>query len=404
MATAGRGKALRDPTQDIPSEDIDRSELIAWLDTLRRDFDPPLLEARKNYPSPGFWLWPLLGRSLFGLKYKKMSEDSIQKLGAFFTNHITIWTAIGLGVFGALSNDVFDWFKDFQPWPRTIGAALLLFSWLAALKANFTRMLTPGDPYLHLGAYRTFRPKEFFMFQNYLKENKYSFNNVYFWAEKLKKDNALESFIKAYEELNERLQKDIATIQEALKESKLDLEASNKTIGDLNDSIGLLYQQVKNNEVGFNRAIDILYRLRNNYHFTVNDLRIICGFSLFEVLGDDLYMLGEQETTETPLHININDPDYEHYSSVKLVGSESTIEYATADREGRTVASYWIELPSNRVIIYNFHYDSTNVTNRDIIESKEMYRFIRGICIHLDERGLLVRVGDHGEKPQEAIG
>ncbi|MGG4070840.1 hypothetical protein ABEV82_28260, partial [Bacillus tropicus] len=52
-----------------------------------------------------------------------------------------------------------------------------------------------------------------------------------------------------------------------------------------------------------------------------------------------------------------------------------------------------LKLPSQRVLIYNFHYDSTNQSVRGIIDSKEMYRFIRIICIHLEERGLLHKEG-----------
>jgi hypothetical protein len=395
---------MTETTQDIRSESVDRSEILSWLDTLRRDFDPVLLEARKNYPAQGFWLWPLLVRSFLGLKYKKMPEDSYQKLTTFFSNHVTIWSAIGLGVFGTLSNDAFNWFESFRPWPRTIGIFLLVLSWLAALKVNFTRMLTLGDPYFHVGAYRVYRPREFFMIQNYLKENKYTFNNLYLWVDKLYNENSLNSIIKEYQLVNEQQRKNISTLQKSLDSSEKDLQDAEDTIMQLNKNIGLLYQQVKNNEIGFNRAIDLIFRLRKGYHFNVIDLRVISGFSLFEVIGDDLHMIGEQETTETPVHINIHDPDYSHYSSVRLVNSSSSIEYATADREGRTVASYWIELPSERVLIYNFHYDSTNITIRDIIESKEMYRFIRGICIHLDERGLLVKVGDRDEQSRETVG
>lgn len=106
-----------------------------------------------------------------------------------------------------------------------------------------------------------------------------------------------------------------------------------------------------------------------------------------------LLRLAELGTTETPDVIDVGDADYAHYSSVRLVQGFETIEYATSDREGRTVASYWIDMPSGRTLIYNFHYDSTIEHMDVIIEMKEMYRYIKGICIHLDERGLLRREG-----------
>ncbi|MBE9914600.1 hypothetical protein G8C92_11210 [Paenibacillus donghaensis] len=168
-------------------------------------------------------------------------------------------------------------------------------------------------------------------------------------------------------------------------------------IDELNKQIDLLQKLAKVNEDGFISAISTIYRLRSSdFLFNTSDLRVITDFSLFEFADYHmLYRVCEHGTTETPRIIDIDDPNYSHYSSVQLVQGTNTIEYATSDREGRTVASYWIELPSGRILIYNFHYDSTNKEMNAIIEMKEMYRYIKGICMHLEERGLLNRRGPH---------
>ncbi|MFB5269559.1 hypothetical protein ACE41H_22630 [Paenibacillus enshidis] len=162
----------------------------------------------------------------------------------------------------------------------------------------------------------------------------------------------------------------------------------------MNRKIDMLQQLAKINEDGYNAAISTIYRLRlSDSLFNTSDLRVVTDFSLFELVDTKLIRLCEQGTTETPKVIDIHDPTYSHYSSVVLVHGENTIEYATSDREGRTVASYWIDLPSGRTLIYNFHYDSTHQGMDDIIEMKEMYRYIKGICLHLEEKGFLIKEG-----------
>jgi len=385
---------LRGNNETNQNDVVDRIELLSWLDTIKRDFDPKLLQARGQFPASG-WFWPLIIRSLLGFKYKKMSDDSIEIFIRIFSSHFAVWGAIIIGIGGTTANTWIDWFHQYQPWPRTIGISLMVITFVLSIKANITRMLTLDDPYFNPNAYKLFRPKEYFMFLSFLKEPKHTFETVYTWVRLLYKENSLESLISEYQGINADLRLSISGLQSSLGDREKDLKAADKEIELLNRKIELLYEQVSANENGFNKAIDVVYRLRETgwplFNFT--DLRVLTGFSLFELVGDNLYMICEQETTQTPPHIHVNDPNVQHYSSVKLVASSKLLEYATSDREGRTVASYFIDLPSGKVLIYSFHYDSTKISISDIIESKEMYRFIKGICMHLEQRGLLERIG-----------
>lgn len=188
----------------------------------------------------------------------------------------------------------------------------------------------------------------------------------------------------------------IKDLEKNLDERDNSLKQSQIMINQVIQKIQQLNRLAKANEDGFNAAISTIYRLRaSDPLFNTSDLRVATDFSLFELVDFQLIRLCEHGTTETPSIIDINDPSYAHYSSVKLVHGYNTIEYATSDREGRTVASYWIDLPSGRTFIYNFHYDSTIENMSDIIEMKEMYRYIKGICLHLEERGFLWREGYH---------
>lgn len=233
------------------------------------------------------------------------------------------------------------------------------------------------------------------MFLAYFRENKYSFKVVQEWVKLLYKENDLDSIVQAHLEIQRRLQKEIDELNEELDDKENDLTQYQARVEQLNELIGELQRLVKINEDGYNSAISTIFRLRQSDNlFNTYDLRVSTDFSLFELLDDKLFRLCEQGTTETPKIIDINDPEFSHYSSVILAHSGEPIEYASSDREGRTVASIWIRIPLGRIFIYNFHYESTNERMSDIIEMKELYRYIKGICILLDERGLLIREGE----------
>jgi hypothetical protein len=380
---------VSEPDKRESEDPVKRIALLAWLETLKRDFDPVLLEARKQYHTVG-WVGALTVRSLLGIHYAPMPKDSVQKFVGLFSNRIVLWILIG----ATGGSGIVQWIQGFKQWPLWINIVLLVIALLLSIRANLTRMLTLGDSYFNPNAYKLFRPTEYFMILSYLKETNYTFATASDWLKLMYQENSIKDVVSVHRAINEKLTADALEFKEQLVQSEQRLKDADESIKLLNQKIVQLFNQAKVNEEGYNSAIDVLYRLRSVQSlFNRNDLRLISAFSLFEVVEDHLYRICEQGTTETPETININDPQYEDYSSVKLVNSEKTIEYATSAREGRTVASYWIDLPSERALIYNFHYDSTNESIRDIIESKEMYRFVRGICLHLEERGLLERGG-----------
>jgi hypothetical protein len=376
-------------------ESIDRNEILNWLDILQRDFDPNLLKSRDNFNQAAGWFGIWLFRSLLGTNYEKMPEDSITKITGFFSSRLSLWISYGVSIFGTVSSISFmNWAMGFEKWALLISISLILIRVIGSFKSNMTRMLTPGDPYFNSNAYKLFRPKEYYMFLNYFK-SKYSFRFVYDWVKLLYNENSLKSLVQEHKEINAELRRNIGELKSTIEARDKGLTDAGTAIALLNRKIGLLSELVTNNEKGFNSAIDVVYRLRpSSKLFNPSDLRIVTPFSLFELVEDyHLYRHCEQGTTETPEYFDSNDPSYAHYSSVKLISSSKTVEYATSDREGRTVASYWIETLSKRVYIYNFHYDSTSTEMRGIIETKEMYRFIRGICIHLEELGYFEREG-----------
>jgi hypothetical protein len=382
-----------------PQEIVDRSTVLSFLLARSKDFDTLLLKARDQFPGPEGWVGPLLLRSLFGMNYQKMPEESTQKITAIFSNNITVWVTWIAGIIG-ISFTTLNWLAIIDPlWPSIISVGWFILTFLFSILANFSRMLTLDDPYFTPVMYKFFRTKEYYLIFNYLK-SEHTFEWAYDMTRTIYKEHSLDDISTQYEKNSTMLRREIEDLKASLAESDENLKEAENEIDEMDEQLKLLIHQVQSNEDGFNTAIDTLYRLRQRTPslFVVTDLHIISNFSLFELVDDGLYMIGEQGTTETPSYIDIHDQEYAHYSSVKLISSEKTVEYATSNREGRTVASYWIELPSGRVLIYNFHYASTNEYFRDTIESKEMYRLIRIICILLDERGLLNRDGvQHGQ-------
>jgi hypothetical protein len=275
-------------------------------------------------------------------------------------------------------------------WQSAVGYGAAGISLILSLTANLKRMLTLDDPYFNSNAYKLFRRQEYDMFLGYFRENKYTFRTIYDWVRLLYKENNLESVIEEHRGIQREWREMVNQLQRELNEKELGLERNERIIRQLAEQIDSLQRLAKFNEDGFNAAISTIYRLRSeDALFGTSDLRVLSDFSLFELVGNKLIRICEQGTTETPRIIDIYDPVYAHYSSVRLVHGSGMIETATSDREGRTISSYWIDLPGDRTLIYNFHYDSTNADMHAIIRTKEMYRFIRGICLHLDERGLL---------------
>lgn len=377
-------------------EHIDRVGLLSWLETLERDFDSLLLKGRSRFSEPAGWVGIWLVRSLIGTNYEKMPENSVNKILAFFSSRLQTWvTYIGLaGVLGVpyipnLSN------LQLTFWPSILVYGGALISLVMSLYANLSRMLSLSDPYFNSNAYKLFRKQEYYMFLPYFRD-RYTFKTVNDWVKLLFKENDLQSVVDEHREIQRELKEMVAEYKKNLNESNRVLKKRETMVKLLDRKIELLQRLAKVNEDGFNAAISTIYRLRaSDPLFNTSDLRVVTDFSLFELVGTQLIRHCEQGTTETPRIIDINDPAYAHYSSIKLVHGNNTIEYATSDREGRTVASYFIDLPSGRTLIYNFHYDSTVTDMYDIIEMKEMYRYIKGICLLLEERGFLGREGQH---------
>ena len=123
-----------------------RIEMLSWLETIVRNFDPPLLMGRARFNEAEGWVWIWLLRSLFGAKYEKMPEEKVNGFLRTFSSRWQTWfTYIGLiGIAGV--PQTLGWEMSLSFSGLAYGA--IVISFIFSLIANLNRMLTMGDPYL----------------------------------------------------------------------------------------------------------------------------------------------------------------------------------------------------------------------------------------------------------------
>lgn len=362
---------------------------LAVLAAIRESLDNPLKIAKQQYTEKGKvpWIGPLVKITL--TNFQKPQDDQVGKWADAASNFILNWGAIivGTGLATWINLSAVNWKS-----PLLFLIPVLFLG--NAFRVNVKRMSTIGDPLFNLGAYKALRPREYAMILPYIKESAFSFAELYGWLSRQREDTP--KIIEMYEQANAELKRTLEEYEAHLEAQKSQLDRSDSELDKAYDAIEQLVRQVKINEDGYNYAIDILFRLRRNVPslFKRDDLRIISSYSLYHLRGDVLHMIDQLGTTETPATVRLDDPRYEHYTSVKLIKNNDLLVFGASDRTRRNIASYRIIMEDGEVFVYNFHFDSREEQLYDIIESKEMFRLVRIICIHLYERGMLAKEGE----------
>jgi hypothetical protein len=150
-----------------------------------------------------------------------------------------------------------------------------------------------------------------------------------------------------------------------------------------------LYESAKYMSTGYNRALDLLYWLKDPPQLKKEHLHLISDYSVFALRKNRiLEHIDSLGPTETPTSIDIDDVQFAHYSSVKVIKNQSRMEFSESDREDRSIASYRFVMPNQSIWVYNFHYYN-NSEIRVIIGTQQFYRLVKIMCILLQERNLL---------------
>lgn len=363
---------------------------FATLQKLRDDLDGPLSIMRRSYQELSItnrsWLPVLISRAIFGYKGGVTpSSAEINKFVAMLSNIFVIWS----GYVGATLFIGFNQIFQLQ-WTSILTYLLPAAFFLMSLAAHLLRMLTIADPYFHIGAYSIFRKQEYRLLLTYFNSPAFSFGALNEWIGREIVDIKLErnKVIELLEDNFRRLKDEKKELLEQIELSAaklLQTEEANRELTGLAEQMAKSIHILK---IGYNRSIDLLHWMKQPAKLKPEHLHLISDFSLFTLRRNRLIKIAELGTTETPDSISIYDSAFSGYAAVKVIRNQSKMEYTESDREGRSIASYRIVMPSGIIWVYNFHFYVADPLIRGIIETQEFYRLVRIMCWLLEERSL----------------
>jgi len=348
--------------------------------------DEKLIPMRQNYVfhlgrmgGPGWFLISLF-RSFFDFKgYSEVKPEDVGIVKLLAGS--AVMTYLGLATYGGLGFLFHFELSSMTTW-------ILPFLWIVyRAHVNIKDMCTIGNPKFDIRAYKFKNKEEFEIFSSFLQHKDFTYTGLYSWIRDeliinaTRRGNEISEIREAFEhnarELMEKIE-ELTTYQE-----------ENEQLNQVIDRLAKLSRQTL---TAYKYAISELYRLlKDEGLFNPYDLRICSDFSLFELRGETLYRLYEQGNTTTPRMIPVNDPKYKTWSAVRVIQNLSFREYSKLDitGEGRFVDSYRFVI-KGRTFVYSFHFNNESKDLRSMIESREMYRLVQGILLHLEERGMLL--------------
>jgi len=361
--------------------------LSTYLSALEqiKDIDEKLVPMRKNYiyhmermDGKG-WFWVALYRSLFDLKGYKDIQPDISVIKQLLGSATA--TYLGLAAYGGMS-----YLLHFDP--TNILTWIAPAIWVAyRVQKNIKEMSTIGSPKFDIRAYKFKNKEEFEIFSSFLTTKEFTYEGLHSW---IRDELIINATRRGYEieEIRKAFEENACELMEKIEELST-YQEENEQLNSIIDQLASLSRQTL---TVYKYTISELYRLlKEEGLFNPYDLRVCSDFSLFELREDTLYRLYEQGNTTTPRIIPINSPKYRSWSAVRVVKNLTYREYSNKDitGEGRFVDSYRFVI-KGRTFVYSFHFNNEAKELRKLIESREMYRLIQGILLHLEERGMLL--------------
>ncbi|MGV2885963.1 hypothetical protein [Paenibacillus taichungensis] len=359
---------------------------LAALESMRKSIDEKLVPIRQNYVyhmermGGAGWFLLALYRSLFdfiGYKEVRPVDVGILKLlaGSAAATYLGFAAYSGVGyLFHFELTNIMTW--------------IVPILWLVyRVHVNIKAMCTIGNPKFDIRAYKVRFKEEFEIFSSFLQNKEFTYEGLYSWV----RDELIINAARRGNEITEIREAFESNAQELMVKIE-ELTTYQEENEQLNQVIERLANLSRQTLLAYKYAISELYRLlKEERLFNPYDLRICSDFSLFELQGDTLYRLYEQGNSTTPRVIPINDPKYRTWAAVRVIQNLSFREYSNLDisGEGRFVDSYRFVI-KGRTFVYSFHFNNESKELRSMIESREMYRLVQGILLHLEERGMLL--------------
>ncbi|KIV58909.1 hypothetical protein AM501_24105 [Aneurinibacillus migulanus] len=377
----------------------DRSAAIQGLASLKDKYDDFLGKINSNkalYEHKNFVLKLLM--------YPVLSWKDMIALGDGFSKVFTFLSSpvpLALGVAGVFGIDMLpaQWGTSIL----TVNTEVLkwiapVLGYLVSLGANLIRMITVSDPKFHIEAYKTFRKEEWELFFAYLDASPFTFNHLYDQVEKI--DYRLDEQARIIEERFENQKTQYETIIRELKEklkrykekySLLSAEYQ-AALEDSEAELDIFTREIKHVVDLISAASTTLERLCNGQFSTI-DLAVISDYSLYERRGNELVLIDNKGLTNAKKRILIDDHRYRHWSMVRAVKLKEDKPFEGWSKRGRKIISRRFIMPDNKVWIYNFHINPSDeralsLTSNDIMMTREVYRLVYAICIHLHRQGI----------------
>ncbi|MED0677675.1 hypothetical protein ABEV55_16125 [Aneurinibacillus thermoaerophilus] len=374
-----------------------RSAAIQGLASIKDKYDDFLSKVNSNkglYENKNF-VWRLLAYPFLNWKDVTGFGEGLTRLFSFLSSPAPIILGIA-GYFGMDSLPSEVNFRVLTVNTEVLKWLVPILGYLVSVGANFLRMTTVSDPKFHIEAYKFFRKDEWDLFYTYLDASPFTFNHLYDQVKII--DYRLEQQAEKIEERFENQKREYESMIQQL-EGKLTVykERYSRLVGEYETALEMaeLEQQVFEKEVRYLADLigvssTVLERLCRG-HFSTSDLAVISDFSLYELRGRELILIDNKGLTNAKDVIPIDDVKYRNWSVVRAAKLKEEKPVEGWSKRGRRIISHRFTMPDQTVWVYNFHINSFDerasvLTNNDIMLTREVYRLIYAICIHLHRK------------------
>ncbi|PEA33356.1 hypothetical protein [Bacillus toyonensis] len=294
-------------------------------------------------------------------------------------------TAIAVSIGGIVCSRYLLPFEQYKVWIYAVSIVLCLS---VALLIQYNKMIDiKNKKHFHSDAYRFARKSEYDLFYKYAPYN-FSFGTVY---DQITKNHP------AYAELENKLeqihykQKIVVELEEKYKS---ELEYVKKLETEFNEVI----YQVNFISRLLKEIITIIYQM-NNGSFKESSLRIISGFTIYELSDDKkaLKKIVDEGTTGAAKELydvpqNISDEDN---AVIRALNPNKEDRYAPEfdhPYSGRVIISLSMKMDEGKTWVFNFHAETTEdihiffLLSDNLISTRETYRLTHALCLILQKK------------------
>ncbi|WP_094699274.1 hypothetical protein [Brevibacillus laterosporus] len=373
---------------------------------LSENFDPVMKKFRKSYEDTQNqgWIMPLLLKLVPDFKriidsVKNLDSQGIVKsLGSVIPSASIIGIPLAVPYLGVSS---------------LLGFTISGFILVISTGRNLWLMTQLDSIHFHVGAYRFLKRREYDLFTGSFLFSDFSFKGLLYIVNNSL--NGEEELNKTFEKLKIEFHSFTSTHQARYEEKEAYLlkqnngleaellrqkEVINSIITKADQSLNQLYNELSEANLSseymadlLDRLITILYRYRNG-RFSVSDLKLIADFTIYKMEGAFLKKIADEGTSGHSLGlISMDSKEHATWAAVQVVKTKSTDPLFNEPRKNYYIASYLMKMGNNEMWVYNLHFHrdrnkkAVDLTIRDIIDNKLLFRLIHVLCLLLQSTG-----------------